>query len=150
MLRKAIVHILTYLIAVIIGGLAAGLLSVPFIIEAKVSLPRYAIFLGGVTSIYSILIIPVMVIFHMLVCRFLPKLYLLKCYPVFAYAIFGVNHFLAGFTFFSKNYWPISIVNVTMGHFIVLAMAAALSGSTAIYANIGAEKLKNYYGKNQS
>lgn len=150
MLRKATVCILTYVIAVIIGGLTAGLLSVPFIVDAKVSVVKYSSFLGVVTLAYNIIIIPVMIVFHMLVCRFLPELYWLKCYPVFAYVIFGVNHFLAGFTFFSKSYWPIRSANVTMDHFIVLAMAAALSGSTAIYANIGAEKIKNYYQKNKS
>jgi len=142
-----IIHTVVYALAVVVGGLAAGLLSVPFIMEMKVSVIKYAYFLGVVTIIYSILIIPVMIIFHILVCRFLPQLYLLKLYPVFAYAIFGVNHFLAGFTFFSKNYWPIRIANLTIEHAVVLAMAAALSGSTAIYVNIGAEKIKKYYQK---
>jgi len=142
-----IIHIVVYALAVVVGGLAAGFLSIPFIMEIKVSVIKYAYFLGVVTIIYSILIIPVMLVFHILVCRFLPQLYLLKLYPVFAYAIFGVNHFLAGFTFFSKNYWPIRIANLTIEHAVVLAMAAALSGSTAIYVNIGAEKIKTYYQK---
>jgi hypothetical protein len=150
MIRKAIISILIYVLAVIIGGLTAGLLSVLFIAETQGSVVRHSFFLGLVTMTYSILIIPVIVGFNMLVCRFLPQLYWLKCYPVFAYVIFGVNHFLSGFTFFSSNYWPIRIVNVNIDHFIVLAMAAALSGSTAIYANIGAEKIKNYYQENNS
>ncbi|MBW1813392.1 MAG: hypothetical protein JRJ39_06890 [Deltaproteobacteria bacterium] len=150
MLRKIIVYIFIYLLAVIIGGLTAGLLSVPFVSETQVSVLRYSFFLGVVTLIYSILIMPVILIFHMLVCRFLPQLYLLNLYPVFAYAIFGVNHFLAGFTFFSSNYWPIRIGNVNIDHLIVLAMAAALSGSTAIYGNIGVEKIKQYYQENNA
>ena len=150
MVRKAIIFILIYVLAVIIGGLTAGLLSVLFIAETQESVVMNSFFLGLVTMTYSILIIPVIVGFNVLVYRFLPQLYWLKCYPVFAYVIFGANHFLAGFTFFSSNYWPIRIVNVNIDHFIVLAMAATLSGSTAIYANIGAEKIKNYYQKNNS
>lgn len=147
MVKKILIHLMTYLAAVITGGLTAALLSIFFIAEAHIPVAKYSFFLGVVTLGYSVLILPVIIAFNMLVCRFLPQLYWLKCYPVFAYAIFGVNHFLAGFTFFSSNYWPISTVNVNTEHFIVLAMAAAMSGSTAIYVNIGAEKIKKYYQK---
>jgi cation transport ATPase len=150
MLTKIIVTIFIYVLAVIIGGLTAGILSTPFIYETKVSILKYSLFLGGVTLMYSIYIVPVIVVFHVLVYRFLPQLYLLNFYPVFAYVIFGVNHFLAGFTFFSNNYWPIRLGSIHIDHLIVLTMAAALSGSTAIYANIGLEKIKNYYQKSNA
>jgi len=150
MLRKIINSIFIYVLATIIGGLTAGLLSVPFVYETQESVLRYSFFLGVVTLIYSTLIIPIILVFHMLVYHFLPQLYLLKLYPVFAYVIFGANHFLAGFTFFSRNYWPIKIGNLNIDHLIVLAMAAALSGSTAIYGNIGVEKIKQYYQKSNS
>jgi len=150
MLRKIVVLFFIYLCAVIIGGLTSCLLSVPFVYETQATVFRYSFFLGIVTCLYSILILPVIIIFHWLVYRFLPQLYWLNVYPVFAYIIFGANHFLAGFIFFSGNYWPIKIGSVNMDHFIVLTMAAALSGSTAIYANIAAEKIKNYYKKSSS
>lgn len=150
MIRKAISYIIIYLFSVVIGGLSAALLSVPFITETQVSILRLSFSLGIVTMVYSILIVPVIVVFNLLVCRFLPQLFWPKCYPIFAYIIFGVNHFLAGFTFFSGNYWPMRLEFITIDHWIVLTIAASLSGSTAIYANIGAEKIKEYYMRDKS
>lgn len=150
MIRKAIRQILIYFFASVVGGLTGALLSIPFLADSHSTILRYSVFLGLVTFLYSILIIPVIAAFNTLVWRFLPNLYLLKCYPVFAYIIFGVNHFLAGFTFFSSSYWPIQVGRMDLEHGFVLAIAAALSGSTAIYVNIGAEKIKQYYQRNST
>lgn len=147
MVKKTIIYISIYILAVIVGGITAGMLSVPFIYQTQTTVVNHSIFLGAITLVYSVLILPIMIAFHMLVRWFLPTLFLFKWYPVFAYIIFGANHFIAGFTFFSRNYWPIKLPQLILEHLIVLAMAAALSGSTAIYANVGLEKIKNHYQK---